>query len=54
MIVKYTENPENLSIWKEMNVNDTEESGEFENLKRNDCKRYWKVWRIWGFEKEVL
>ena len=39
MIVEDTENPENLRIGKEMIVRDTEKSGEFKDLRRNDYKR---------------
>ena len=37
-----------------MLVKDTEKSGEFEDLRRNGCKRYWKVRRIWGLENEMV
>ena len=40
MIVKHTKKPENLTIRKEIIVQDTEKTGEFEDWKRNDCKRY--------------
>ena len=54
MTVKDTESPDNLKNWKEMMVTDTEKSGEFEVVSGNDCRKYWKVRRIWRFEKKFL
>ena len=40
MIIKDTENPENLRFGKEMIVKNTEKSGEFQAWRRNNCKKY--------------